>query len=264
MKKILLTLALITSSVFATISSDSYRNIALGILANGGIAIDADSVEIIDVEPLPNNETVLQISFKNKNTNTVNVVYALDHDTVLIGQLYKNGKIQKQFFEASTLKAPLNKIDSELLELIKKESIKAYDEKKPKSDIYIVTNIISNDFQNIIEKFDLINEQFNAHYLFINYDATTLLKTISLNSAKIITDKTLKDIFLKNQKTTITTEQIKKTNDIKTAFFNTKTLNSDEKIGNIAIVIMDDKRIDLDIALMTDIMKNVRNKKEKK
>lgn len=74
-KNIAASILLVATFCYGNLDKQTYINIAEGVLAKNNIV--SENISIVDVKPLTQNNTILQIAYKNTTTNDLSIVYAI-------------------------------------------------------------------------------------------------------------------------------------------------------------------------------------------
>lgn len=218
------------------------KNVAMGVLANMDIAID--NIVVLDVKPLEENNTILQIAYKNLLTDHINMVYAISEKSVIAnGFLITDGKINQNFMKQVERVTP---IDKEALDLFIPNSIKITDKRADaKENLYIVLSPNSAEFDFLFRSNHYLEiiEKYNLNLILVNNRDETLYKNAEFISENLSV-KDIKDILdNKNKNFKIDDTKIDYFAKVKKILENTKNLNKNEINGDIPIYFMNNKRI---------------------
>lgn len=239
----MLGLLLIGNPVFANENEQkALKNVAMGVLANMDIAID--NVVVLDVKPLEENNTILQIAYKNLLTDHINMVYAISEKSVIAnGLLITEGKINQDFMKQIERVTP---IDKEVLDLLVSSSIKITDKMADtKENLYIVLSPNSAEFDFLFRSNHYLEilEKYNLNLVLVNNSDETLYKNAEFVMENL-SIKNIKDILdNQNKNYKIDDAKIDYFKNVKKILENTKNLNKNEINGDIPIYFINDKRI---------------------
>lgn len=231
------------------IDDKKLKNIAEGILAN--LHLDLQKISILAVEPLPQNNTILQIGFKNLVNNDIEIVYAVSADSIIAGgNLFNKDFINKTFETQIKLYSNISSINANILNELKNYAILLGDKKDDSlKDLFIIISPFSSEFDFLFNSnhYLKLNKEYNINLIFISQNDKDLLFTsqfIDLNK-KNISIKTLQNIY-KNKKINkkISDKEIIFLNNAKNILYKTKeTLSANELNGNTPIYFIDNRRV---------------------
>lgn len=235
---------LFSTQALAEIDEQTYIRIAEGVLAKNRIS--PDDIIIVSVKPLPANETILQIGYKSKNTNEINIVYAVSDDSVIIGgDLIQNGSQNTTFDEALLLRGKMNIVPSQALNELKKYAIPIIDKANAdKDNLYIVISPNSKDFNYIFFKDGYKNliQKYNLFLIPVNLDDSVLLRTSQLVKDKLSIQDINNIVNLKTAQP-LSDNKIDFLKAVKNILIGIKTINGDEINGLEPIYFIRDERI---------------------
>ena len=250
------------------IDDKKLKNIAEGILAN--LHLDLQKISILAVEPLPQNNTILQIGFKNLVNNDIEIVYAVSADSIIAGgNLFNKDFINKTFETQIKLYSNISSINANILNELKNYAILLGDKKDDSlKDLFIIISPFSSEFDFLFNSnhYLKLNKEYNINLIFISQNDKDLLFTsqfIDLNK-KNISIKTLQNIY-KNKKINkkISDKEIIFLNNAKNILYKTKeTLSANELNGNTPIYFIDNRRVNPN-TLINSLHKNDSNATEK-
>ena len=235
-KNIAASILLVATFCYANLDKQTYINIAEGVLAKNNIV--SENISIVDVKPLTQNNTILQIAYKNTTTNDLSIVYAISDDAIIIGgDLLQNGIKNDTFDESILLKRKLNIISSEVLKELSKFAIALTDgANEQRENLFIVLSPNSKEFN-----FLFIQDGYKD-LIFVNADDSLSLRTAQLLRSKL-SAKEIKEIISSSSLDKLSPEKIQILQDTKKLLDSTKTLNGDEKNGIEPIYFIKDERV---------------------
>lgn len=246
-KNIAASILLAATFCYGNIDKQTYLNIAEGVLAKNKIV--SENISIIDVKPLAQNSTILQIAYKNTITNDVSIIYAISDNAIIIGgDLLQDGIKNDTFDESILLKRKLNIISPEVLKELSKFAIELTDAannvNEQKENLFIALSPNSKEFNFLFIQDgykDLINK-YKISLIFVNADDSLSLRTAQLLRSKL-SAKEIKDIVSSGNLDKLSPEKIQILQDTKKILENAKTLNNDEKNGIEPIYFIKDERV---------------------
>jgi hypothetical protein len=247
-KKNIATCILLASTFcYGNIDKQTYLSIAEGVLAKNKIV--SENISIIDAKPLAQNNTILQIAYKNTITNDVSIIYAISDNAIIIGgDLLQDGIKNDTFDESILLKRKLNIISPEVLKELSKFAIELTDvangANEQKENLFIALSPNSKEFNFLFiqDGYKELIKKYKISLIFINADDSLSLRTAQLLKNKL-TAKEIKDIVSSGNLDKLSPEKIQILQDIKKILENVKTLNNDEKNGIEPIYFIKEERI---------------------
>lgn len=230
------------SSLYANTNSSVLKNVADGILANNNIT----NVEVLNVQPVKENETILEIAYKNLESNSVGVVYAISDRTIIVGKKITQANIDDEFLQDNLLNFKFNKIANEdLLKILQENSVSLNNYDNNKKTIYLISNINNNDLLYLTNDEEFKN--INLKLLLTNYDNSTVNKTLAFYQKKKF--DSLKDFqdFLKNPiiEKEISFEDLKNMDKIKQTILDEDSFGLNERLGEQTLYIYKNQRLNL-------------------
>ncbi len=240
-KNIAASILLVATFCYGNIDKQTYLNIAEGVLAKNKIV--SENISIIDVKPLAQNSTILQIAYD------VSIIYAISDNAIIIGgDLLQDGIKNDTFDESILLKRKLNIISPEVLKELSKFAIELTDAtnnvNEQKENLFIALSPNSKEFNFLFIQDgykDLINK-YKISLIFVNADDSLSLRTAQLLRSKL-SAKEIKDIVSSGNLDKLSPEKIQILQDTKKILENAKTLNNDEKNGIEPIYFIKDERV---------------------
>ena len=234
---------LFCSPVFANSEQEKLNNIAIGVLAN--IGIDVGNIVVLDTKPLKENNTILQIAYKDLIDNQIKMVYAINDKAVIAnGILILDGKVNNEFIDKLERVTP---IKGEILQELSTKAIKITDKRdEKKEELFIALSPLSVEFDFLFNSnhYMEILEKYNLSIIFVNIDDTSLLKTANFLDNNTLDIKTIKQkIKDTNGTQKIDDTKIDYLNSIKKLLKIEKKLNEEEKNGLSPIYFINNQRI---------------------
>ena len=243
-KNIAASILLVATFCYANLDKQTYINIAEGVLAKNNIV--SENISIVDVKPLTQNNTILQIAYKNTITNDLSIVYAISDDAIIIGgDLLQNGIKNDTFDESILLKRKLNIISSEVLKELSKFAIALTDgANEQRENLFIVLSPNSKEFNFLFiqDGYKDLIKKYKISLIFVNADDSLSLRTAQLLRSKL-SAKEIKEIISSSSLDKLSPEKIQILQDTKKLLDSTKTLNGDEKNGIEPIYFIKDERV---------------------
>lgn len=221
---------------------EKLNNIAMGVLSN--IGADIGNIVVLDAKPLEENNTILQIAYKDLTDEQIKMIYAINEKTIIAnGILISDGKVNNDFINNLERVTPIRK---EILQELSKKAIKITDSRNDtKEELFVALSPLSVEFDFLFNSNHYIEilEKYNLSIILVNIDDTTILKTANFidNTLDIKTIKSkIKDA---NSSKKIDDKTIDYLNDIKNILKIEKNLNNEEKNGQSPIYFINNQRI---------------------